>query len=270
MALPPPSAGSTCVVTGASSGIGADIAGELAARGYGLTLVARREDRLLDLAGRLRAAHAVAVEVLPSDLSDAGARAELWTAIEHRGLAVEVLINDAGYSTVGNVVKADRDRELGMIRVNVEAVVDLCTRAVPSMVERGRGSVLNVASTAAFQPLPGQAGYAASKSFVLSYSWALAAELTGTGVTVTALCPGFTESGFFEATGANPAIMARIPKSLTASSASVARAAVSGMHAGRPIVIPGLVNRVAAVGGHLMPRRVLMPIMSRLYPATKA
>jgi short-subunit dehydrogenase len=111
MALPPPTAGSTCLVTGASSGIGADIAAELAARGYGLTLVARREDRLRDLAQRLRAAHAVPVEVLPADLSDPGARTELWGAIEQRDLTVEVLVNDAGYSTVGKVVKSDRDRE---------------------------------------------------------------------------------------------------------------------------------------------------------------
>jgi short-subunit dehydrogenase len=270
MALPQPSAASTCLVTGASSGIGADIARELAARGYGLTVVARREDRLRALAEKLHAEHGVMVEVLPADLSDARARIELWQAIQERGLAVEVLVNNAGYSTVGKVVKADRDRELGMIRTNVEAVVDLCTLAVPGMVQRGKGSVLNVASTAAFQPLPGQAGYAASKSFVLSYSLALGAELVGTGVTVTALCPGFTETEFFEATGVEPTITAQIPRRLTASSASVALAAVNGMQASRSIVLPGLINRLGAIGGHLTPRRVLMPILSRFYPATKA
>jgi short-subunit dehydrogenase len=130
--------------------------------------------------------------------------------------------------------------------------------------------VLNVASTAAFQPLPGQAGYAASKSFVLNYSWALGAELAGTGVTVSALCPGFTRTEFFEATGADPAIAARIPSRLVAPSESVARAAVNGMQASRPIILPGLINRLGAAGGHLTPRRVLMPIMTRMYPATKA
>ena len=222
------------------------------------------------LADKLHSQHGVTVEVLPADLSDAGARTELWEAVQGRGLAVEVLVNNAGYSTVGKVVNADRGRQLGMIRTNVEAVVDLCTLAVPAMVQRGRGSVLNVASTAAFQPLPGQAGYAASKSFVLSYSWALGAELTGTGVTVTVLCPGFTQTEFFEATGADPAITAQIPKRLMSSSASVARAAVNGMQASRPIVLPGLINRLGAIGGTLTPRRVLMPIMERFYPATNA
>lgn len=270
MALPPPSAGSTCLLTGASSGIGADIARELASRGYGLTVVARREDRLQALADKLRSSHGVDVEVVPADLSDPAARARIWQVITERGLSVEVLINNAGFSTVGKVIKADPDRELAMIRTNIEAVVDLCTRALPAMVHRGRGAVLNVASTAGFQPIPGQAAYAASKGFVLNYSWALGAELTGTGVTVTALCPGYTETEFFEATGADPAIVAKIPRRLIGSSQEVARAAVAGMQASEPIVVPGLINRLGALGGHLTPRRVLMPIMSRVYPATRA
>jgi short-subunit dehydrogenase len=233
-------------------------------------MVARREDRLRALAETLHAEHGVTIDVLPADLSDAAARTGLWEAIQERGRVVEVLVNNAGFSTIGRVVNADRDRQLGMVRTNVEAVVDLCTLAVPGMVQRGRGSVLNVASTAAFQPIPGQAGYAASKSFVLSYSWALGAELAGTGVTVTALCPGFTETEFMEATGADEAITARIPKRLSASSASVASAAVNGMQSGRAVVLPGLINRAGAIGGQLTPRRVLMPLMSRLYPAMKA
>jgi short-subunit dehydrogenase len=212
----------------------------------------------------------VAVEVLPTDLSDARARTEMWQAIQERGLTVDVLVNNAGYSTVGKVQKTDRERELGMVRTNIEAVVDLCTLAVPGMVDRGRGAILNVASTAGFQPIPGQAAYAASKSFVMSYSWALGAELTGTGVTVTALCPGFTETEFFEATGADPELTSRIPKMLTADSERVARAAVAAMQASQPIVIPGVMNRLGALGGYLTPRRMLMPIMARLYPAAKA
>ena len=201
MALPPPSPASTALVTGASSGIGADLARELATRGHGVTLVARREARLTELAAELHKAHGVRAEVVALDLTDADARGGLPGTLAERGLTVEVLVNNAGFSTTGPVHRSDRLREMAMIRTDVEAVVDLCSIFLPGMVERGRGAVLNVASTAAFQPLPGQAGYGGSKAFVLSYTRALRAEVRARGVTVTALCPGPVKTEFAESAG---------------------------------------------------------------------
>src|SRR6266542_2787436 len=173
----------TCVVTGASSGIGAEISRQLAGRGLGVTLVARREERLVALADELRDAHGIRAETIAADLTDAAARARIADELAERELAVDLLVNNAGLSTFGSVQRSAPDREIAMLRTDVEALVDLCSRFTPGMVERGRGAVLNVASTAAFQPLPGQAGYGAGKAFVLSYTQSLAAELRGTGVT---------------------------------------------------------------------------------------
>ena len=151
---------------------------------------------------------------------------------------------------MGPVHRADRAAELAMVRTNVEAVVDLCTLFVPGMVTRHRGAVLNTASTAAFQPLPGQAGYGASKAFVLSYGRALGAELRGTGVSVTTLCPGPVETGFAEAAGMTDEEAAEaLPKFMWVPAADVAQAAVEGLAAGRTVVIPGAANRAAAGAG---------------------
>src|SRR5512132_576744 len=164
MALPPASADSTCLVTGASSGIGADIARSLARRGHGATLVARRTERLDELAEELRSRHGVRAEVLACDLADSAAREDLARQIDDLGLTVEVVVNNAGFGSGGLFQRLDQERELEMVRLNVETVVALCGRYVPLMVARGRGALLNVASTAAFQPLPRQATYSASKA----------------------------------------------------------------------------------------------------------
>ncbi len=269
MALPPAGDHSTCLVTGASSGLGSEIARQLARRGRGVTLVARREPLLHGLAEEL-ASTGVRVEVLPADLTDADARAALAKEVEARGLLVEVLVNNAGFSTVGPVRLADRDRELAMVRTDVEAVVDLCTLFVPAMASRRRGAVLNTASTAGFQPLPGQAGYSASKAFVLSYTQALRAELHPLGVTVTALCPGPVETGFAEVAGfSEDEATAALPKFLWVAAPEVARAAVDGLEKDKAVVIPGLGNRVGAMAGHLAPRRLLTPIVARQHPGMR-
>ena len=157
-----------------------------------------------------------------------------------------------------------------MIRTDVEAVVDLCTLFVPGMVTRRRGALLNTASTAAFQPLPGQAGYGASKAFVLSYSRALGAELRGTGVTVTALCPGPVETGFAEVAGITDEEAGEsLPKFMWVPVADVARAAVDGLASGRPVVIPGAANRAAAGLAHLTPKALILPLLARQHPALK-
>src|SRR3954469_21301941 len=187
MSLPAPAPDRTALVTGASSGIGAELARDLARRGHGVTLVARREDALRELADELSAAHGTRNEVISADLAAPGSRAEVVAEVAARGLTVDVLVNNAGLSTSGPVHASDVEAELRMVRVDVEAVVELCTRLLPGMVERRRGAILNVASVGGFQPLPGQAGYGASKAFVLSYTDSLHAELAGTGVTATSL-----------------------------------------------------------------------------------
>ena len=155
-----------------------------------------------------------------------------------------MLVNNAGFSTLGPVYRSDPDREIAMIRTDVEAVVHLCSLFTPGMVERRSGCILNVASTAAFQPIPGQAGYGASKAFVLSYSHAIREELRPHGVTVTALCPGPVETGFAEAAGIDPEKMAgAMPKLFWVPAAEVARVGVDGMDDNRAVAIPGLPNR---------------------------
>jgi len=270
MALPSPAADRTCLVTGASSGIGVELARQLASRGHGVTLVARREDRLRALAEELHATHGVRAEVVAADLSDIDARAALPDRAAELGLAVDVLVNNAGLSTTGPVHKSDPAREVAMVRTDVEAVLHLCSLFLPGMVERGTGAVLNVASTAAFQPLPGQAGYAGSKAFVLAYSQAVATELRGTGVTMTVLCPGPVETEFAASAGFDPAeAEASLPKFMWVPAAAVAKAAIDGMAKGRTVVIPGAANRVSAVAGRLTPRKLLLPILARQHPALK-
>lgn len=201
MGLPAASTATTALVTGASSGIGAAIARELAAGGHALALVARREERLRSLATELTDAHGVSVEVLPCDLGDAGERDRLVSSLNAGGRSVELLVNNAGYGSRGEFVTNDRERMVGMVRLNVEAVVDLTARFLPGMSERGRGAVINIASTAAFQPMPGAATYGASKAFVLSFSEAIRTELRGSGVSVTAVCPGPVKTEFTDAAG---------------------------------------------------------------------
>ena len=270
MALPPPRDNTTALVTGSSSGIGADIARQLAQRGHGVTLVARREDRLKALADELAESHHVRTEVIAADLTDADSRGSLPSELERRGLTVDILVNNAGFTTMGPVHRATRDKELAMVRTNVEAVVDLCTLFVPGMVTRQRGAILNTASTAAFQPLPGQAVYGASKSFVLSYGRALGAELKGTGVTVTTLCPGPVETGFAEASGLSDEEAGdALPKIMWVPAEQVAKAAVDALAAGRPVVIPGTANRVTAAAAHLIPKSWILPLLTKQHPALR-
>ncbi|MEQ1786981.1 MAG: SDR family oxidoreductase [Acidimicrobiales bacterium] len=270
MSLPTPAADRTCLITGASSGIGADIARVLAEKGHGVTLVARREDRLRTLADELAAAHDIRAEVIPCDLGDEAARDRLAATVAQRGLTVEVLVNNAGFSTTGPVHKSTPSREVAMIRTDVEAVAHLCSTFVPEMVGRGRGAVLNVASVAAFQPLPGQAGYGACKAFVLSYSRALAEEVKRKGVTITVLCPGPVETEFAEAAGFDEAEAANaLPRFMWVSSEDVAAQAVAALEKGRQVVIPGASNRIGASVGHLVPRRLLLPVLASRHPSLK-
>jgi uncharacterized protein len=265
MALPPPDFHSTCLVTGASSGIGSDVARSLARRGQGLTLVARRAERLDDLAQELRDEHGVRVEVVEADLGEERSRERMVQQLSELAVNVEVLVNNAGFGTGGRFHELDAEREVEMVRLNVEAVVALCARYVPDMVRRGRGGVLNVASTAAFQPLPRQATYGASKAFVLSYTEALHAELSGTGVTATALCPGPVRTEFADTAGITEAAEG-LPDLFWAESPEVAEQGVSGLERGRRVVVPGILNRAGALGGQHVPRSVLLRVAGWLTP----
>jgi short-subunit dehydrogenase len=265
MALPTPRPDSTALITGASSGIGADLARSLARRGHGVVLVARRTERLEELAAELHDEQAVRAETLACDLSDAGERAAMLDRLGELGLTVEVLVNNAGFGSGGLFQKLDQERELQMVRLNVEAVVDLCGRFVPEMVRAGRGAVLNVASTASFQPLPRQATYAATKAFVSAFTDGIYADLRGTGVTATCLCPGPVETEFPDSAGIEDAAEG-LPSIFWTQSDHVAEEAVKGLERGKRVVIPGAINRATALGGQHVPRGLLLRLGSRFYP----
>jgi len=264
--LPPQRNDGAVVVTGASSGIGEEIAREFARRGYRLVLVARRADRLRELAQELDGmAH-----VLPADLSNREERAALPDQVAALGVVAEVLINNAGLATLGPVADSNPQAELDLIEVDVAAVVDLCCRFVPAMVRRGRGAVLNVASIAAFGPVPGQASYGAAKAFVLSYTQAMREELRGTGVTAATLCPGPVRTGFGEAAGIpDEEAEKSLPKFLWKEADEVAKVAVDGLASGKALIVPGMSNRIAAVLNHYVPRRLLLPLVARNHPGLK-
>jgi short-subunit dehydrogenase len=263
MSLPPPNDSSTALVTGASSGIGSELARALAERGHGVTLTARRADRLEKLASELSERHGVRAESIPADLADASDRDRLASEIETRGLSVEVLVNNAGFGIYVPFADSDRQRELQQVRLLVEAVVDLDARYVPGMVARGRGAVLNMASTAGFQPLPGNGTYAASKSFVLFHSESLHAEVAGHGVTVTAVCPGPVETEFFEVS--KPLFGRRMPRFLWTDAKRVAEDSLDALEAGQRTLVPGgMAIRTAFSGNRIAPSAVSLPISRRL------
>jgi len=264
--LPAASADGTVLVTGASSGIGEELAREFARRGRHVVLVARRAEKLQALAASLGSS----ADVLAADLSNPEERAALPGRVAELGRVVDVLVNNAGLSTSGPVASSDPGAELNLVEVDVAAVVDLCSRFTPGMVSRGRGGVLNVASVGAFGPLPGQAAYGAAKAFVLSYTRALGQELSGTGVTATTLCPGPVKTEFGSTAGISDAdAEAALPKAMWVSAADVAAAAVGGLAAGKAVVVPGAFNRVGAAAYHLLPRRMLLPILARTHPALR-
>ena len=264
MGLPEPSISSTAVVTGASSGIGAAIAKELASRGHSLTLVARREERLRSLATELAADHGVGADVISCDLGDEAERDRLATELRNRDRLVEVLVNNAGFGHQADFARSPHERMVEMVRINVEAVVDLTSRFITGMVDRGRGSVINIASLGAFQPLPGSAVYGASKAFVLSFSEAIRTELRGSGVSITAVCPGPVRTEFMDAAGM-PGVEDRTPGMVWASAEDVARQAVDGALRDKRVVVPGVLSRATALAGQHSPRAIALPLIGRVW-----
>ncbi len=265
MALPAPQPDHAALITGASSGIGVDLARELASRGHNVVLVARREDRLTAVADELAGQHGIRADVLACDLSDPDARDALPGRIVELGLTVSILVNNAGFGTAGAFGTVPMERETGMVRLNCEAVVALTGAFAPQMVARHSGAILVVASSAGFQPIPGQTTYAASKAFALAFSEGLHAELAPSGVAVTALCPGPVKTEFAEVAGAE-ALFDNAPGFSMVSSQEVARQAIAGLEGGKRVVVPGVAIKLATLGGRYTPRAVLLPLMRRFYP----
>jgi short-subunit dehydrogenase len=255
------------LVTGASSGIGLELARLLAADGKDLVLVARNRDRLTQLAVELQQKHGVSVNVLAADLADPDAPASIARALSGIGVAVETLVNNAGIGVHGRFAETDPARELEMIQINVVAPTELAKMFLPAMVRRGRGRVLNVSSTAAFQPGPLMAVYYATKAYILSFSEALANETRGTGVTVTTLCPGPTLTEFQERTGVNDTVLLKSPLAMDAR--RVARAGYEGMKKGRSLVIPGVMNRLMVQGLRVLPRKTVTRAARRIQERRK-
>lgn len=246
------SSAARALVTGASSGIGREIARELARAGHPLVLTARRADALEALAGELRRTHGVEVQVLPADLAAADGADRLVADLQARQLDIGVLVNNAGFGVFGRHLDNEPAAEDEMLQVNIRSLTRLTRWLLPAMVHAGAGRVLNVASTASFQPGPYMAVYYATKAYVLSYSEALAEELRGTGVTVTALCPGPTASGFQDKAAMHDSALVHDRRLPTA--AEVAAFGVRAMRGGRRVAVPGWRNRLLAFSVRLTPR----------------
>jgi len=254
--------GQTALVTGASTGIGVDLAECFAEDGYDLILVARTQSALAEVADRLAKAHDVTATPIVADLGVIGSGQKLAGEIERRGLSVDVVVNNAGYGQAGAFDGSDAEVQLGMIDLNDRALVELTHLYWPGMLARKRGGVLNVASTAAFQPGPLMAIYYASKAFVLSFSEALWEEARGTGVKVSCLCPGPTESRFRERAGTG---RTRLSESGTPmSSKSVARMGYDAWQANKRVEVTGARNRVLATLAPFLPRTLLLRIVRSL------
>lgn len=243
------------VVTGASTGIGRELARVLATHGHGLALVARDASRLAELASELNRSYGVATRAIPLDLLEPSAPETLMAELGGESAEIAVLINNAGFGTFGPFHRAPLEATTEMIQLNITALTRLTRLALPGMVGRGRGRIMNVASTAAFQPGPLMSVYYASKAYVLHFSEALADELRDTGVTVTALCPGPTRTGFQVRAEMQDSGLLQGPLLMDAE--TVARIGYAGLIRGKRVVIPGLGNRLLALGPRIAPRRLV-------------
>jgi short-subunit dehydrogenase len=251
------------LVTGASSGIGADLARELARHGHDLVLAARRVESMRALAAEL-SAHGASSSVIAADLSKPGAAAALAAELSTRELAIDVLINNAGLGAGGPFHESDPVRVSEMLNVNIVALTELTRALLPGMVERRRGRVLFVASTAGFQPGPSLAVYSATKAYVLSLGEALSYELRGSGVTITTLCPGATHSEFTKVANTGSSALFESPLAFVMSSAEVARQGYRALAAGKRVHIAGLINKMIAMSGRFSPHAISLPVTSAI------
>ena len=255
------------LVTGASSGIGAEFARQLAARGMHLVLVARRKELLDELANDLHAKHAARCEPIACDLSQPHAVTELMAELDRRGVVVDLLVNNAGFGIVGEVDDANVERLAEMLRLNVGATVELTYRLLPGMLQRGQGAVVNVASLSAFQPVAYMGVYAATKAFVLHFSEALAEEVRTRGVTVLAVCPGVTKTAFFDAAGAP----GWLQKHRSHSPERVVRSSLDALERRRQVIVVGWRNWLLTLIVRLVSRRRVVKESTRFFrPRRKA
>ncbi|WP_247827358.1 SDR family NAD(P)-dependent oxidoreductase [Arthrobacter antioxidans] len=254
-------AATTALVTGASSGLGAEFARALAARGADLVLVARRVDRLEALARDLEARHGITARIVGADLADPASWARVRAFTEAEGVRVSTLVNNAGFATHGVLAEADPDRTDEEVRLNVGALTALTRLYLPDLVSEGSGALVNVASTAGFQPVPLMAVYGATKAYVRSFTAAVAWETRDTGLRVTALCPGATRTEFFDVVGSDDAKVGRYQ-----SPEQVVRTALRALDGRRtpPVVVSGAANRVGAALGRLAPTRLGLPLTAAL------
>jgi len=248
----------TTLITGASSGIGAAFARKLAARGRNVLLVARSEDKLIALCNELGRLTSIRAQYVALDLEQPDAAAQLLAETEKRQLEIDMLINNAGFGSMGDFVKLDLKRELEMLQLNIRALVDLTHHFLPPMRERKRGTIINVASTAGFQAVPYMATYAATKAFVLSFSEALWDENRMHGVHVMALCPGVTETSFFEAAGID-----RPPMRTIQTAEEVVDAALRGLRRQKPVVISGWTNWLTTAAERFVPRSLVTKVAGK-------
>jgi hypothetical protein len=242
------------LITGATGGLGRAFAVALATRGYNLVLTARKADALEEMAAELSLAHPIEVAVEAADFADPNACLRLKETIGARGIAIDTLVINAGYGVQGRFAGRPRDEALGMVDVNVRALTDLAHVFAGEMADRGGGHILLVASTAAFQPIPGYAVYAASKAYVMSFGHALHRELRRRGVVVTVTCPGPTETPFWDRAGHR---LNRMASAVLMTPEVVVEASLKALYAGRPSVVPGFANKLITLSTRFLPRSLL-------------
>jgi short-subunit dehydrogenase len=251
----------TALVTGASGGIGYEFGRLLAQQGYNLVLVARSADRLAKIALELAAAYPIRTEVISLDLSQSEAASQLFAEVERRRLTVDLLVNNAGFGDLGPYANSDWETQRQMIQLNVTTLAQLTRVFLAGMVQRKSGKILNVGSTGSFTPVPYMAVYAATKAFVLSFSEALSAELQGTGVTVTALCPGVTKTNFFQRSKSENMLLKKLNEM---EARDVARIGYRALMKGKPRVVSGWFNKIMIASTRLAPRDAVLWMSKRL------